>query len=66
LSGSPLKHAHDCRQAFGLPFDLYEVTTNKGDGIAVTKSIHENPYVSILAIDEGITLYSFFNESSSF
>jgi len=60
LSDSPLKQAHDCRQAFGFPFDLYDVTRNSGDGIAVTKSIHEKPYVSIFAIDGGMLLYSFF------
>jgi len=27
--------------------------TNSGDGIVVTKSIHEKPYVSILAIEAG-------------
>jgi len=60
LSGSPLKQAHDCKQALGFPFDIYDVTTNSGDGIAVTKSIHENPYVSMLAIDCGIVEYSLF------
>jgi hypothetical protein len=39
---------------------LYEVTTNNGAGIAVIKSIHENPYVSIFNIDFGIAEYSFF------
>jgi hypothetical protein len=36
----PINDAHDCRQAFALPFGFQPVTTKTSDGIAVSELCH--------------------------